>query len=192
MQEFYPPVGGLAFECMLHAISYAYNKRHTGLTYDCRAAIVPEIFTDASNNPDPKDGKCLGGHICIAAGAAVVWSCKKLRHVGKGGASHTEYMALAGATSDAVWIRNLYADFGLADLVKEPTVVHCDNVNAITWASEFMVTAGNQFIMTDYHFSREQVAEGSIIVTKVATDNIVNQAQIQEELGVSKVVCECV
>ena len=66
---------------------------------------------DASNNPDPKDGKCLGGHICIAAGAAVVWSCKKLRHVGKGGASHTEYMALAGATSDAVWIRNLYTDF---------------------------------------------------------------------------------
>ena len=75
-----------AFECMLHSISYAYNKRHTGLTYNSEAPLTPTMYTDASNKPDPKDGKCLGGHICVVGGAAVVWQCKKLRHVGRGSA----------------------------------------------------------------------------------------------------------
>ena len=116
-----------AFDAMMHAFRYAYSHRTDGITYRSSASIEPELYVDASNKPDPRDGKCLGGHVCIMGGAATLWQSRKLKHVGKGRASHTEYMALAGAVIDAVWVCSLLADLSTwsgTDVNTKPTTIH--------------------------------------------------------------------
>ena len=53
-------------------------------------------MVDASNKPDPADGKCQYGVACMFMGGPILENSKKLKHVGLS-SQHNEYMAMAFA-----------------------------------------------------------------------------------------------
>ena len=61
-------------------------------------------YSDASNKPDPVEGKAQYGFCVMLAGGPVVYQSKKLKHVGLN-AFHNEYMALCETSKAAVWVR---------------------------------------------------------------------------------------
>ena len=56
-------------------------------------------------------------------------------------------------------------------MVREPTVIRGDNTAANTLCEEDIVTTGNQFITTPYHYNKEVIADGHAVVEYIQTDH---------------------
>ena len=116
----------VAFECMLHAIRWAYQDRDKGLKFSSNQSPVPISWYDATNKEDATDSLALGGGLHMMCGAAVSFFFGKHKHVGISGSTNCEYMALERNMRTTVWlifeyfhvlkIRELYS--------VQPVVIH--------------------------------------------------------------------
>ena len=138
--------------------------------------VFPVGFVDASNTPDPGDGKCQFGFNVMWMVGTIYELSKKLRHIGLS-SEHNEYiyMAMCFANQAIVWLRQLFGEMGLDKYVKDPTVLFADNIPANTLAKEDIVTSGNQYIYLPYHYNKEVQEEGhSLVAFIVGGDNMSN------------------
>ena len=71
-------------------------------------------------------------------------------------------MAMNHAYKQVKWLRELFKELGMGELVKEPTKLLGDNKQAGRWAREDMITNGNRFIERMYFKVREGVMGGHI------------------------------
>ena len=96
-------------------------------------------------------------------GGPLVSYAKKLDHSSSATAAN-EYMALSHATKHVVWLRQLFAEIGLAALVAEPTPIFADNKTANQWCSEEKISGGNMWILQAYHYVKEMGILGENLV----------------------------
>jgi len=81
-----------------------------------------------------------------------------------------EYMAACAAAQEAIWFIKLLKEFGC--IFTKPVIFLEDNVTAIHLfrnPGDFGDFSKSKHIDTRYHYVREQVAAGSIILVKVDT-----------------------
>ena len=107
----------------------------------------------------------------------------KLNHVGIN-STYNEYMALHHCIKQVVWLRQLIMELGLIDWVNEPTRILADNKQANNLASEDVVTAGNMYFRTGYHYNKEAVEDGFVRVDYVTTHDNVADATTKALAGV--------
>ena len=138
---------------------------------------------DASNKDDPVDGKCQYGYH-IHWGGPLITKSSKLNHVGIN-STYNEYMALHHAIKHLVWLRQIMDEVGLGDRIVAPTTVYADNAQANTLTKEEIVTAGNMYFRTTYHYNKEAVRDGYVDVTYIKTDQNVADA-LTKALGGNK------
>ena len=77
-----------------------------------------------------------------------------------------------GFTFDTGWergLRQLMDEAGVGSLCSKPTVVFADNKQANNLCSEDLVTAGNTYFRTGYHYNKEAVRDGFCEVRYVHT-----------------------
>ena len=127
----------------------------------------PLAFVDASNKDDPSDGKTQYGY-CIYWGGPLIVKSSKLTHVGVN-STYNEYMALHYCIKQIVWMRQMLVEIGLADLVSSPTMIHADNKQANNLCNEDVVTAGNMYFRTGYHYNKEAVRDKYVKVSYIHT-----------------------
>ena len=123
---------------------------------------------DASNKPDPKDGKCQHGNAVHWKGGPIAAISGKLTLTGWGSPAN-EHMALRHCAAKVMFFRNLFREMGLSDEITEPTKVYCDNNTAIHWVKTGKITEGNQYLQLAYHQTREWESQGHICVKAVHT-----------------------
>ncbi|XP_019229121.1 PREDICTED: uncharacterized protein LOC109210201 [Nicotiana attenuata] len=78
-----------------------------------------------------------------------------------------EYRALATATAEATWLQFLLRDLGI--FLKTPMLAKCDNIGAIHLAHNLVYHSRTMHVAFDYHFIREKVDQGNLIVSHVHT-----------------------
>ena len=144
----------LAWGAAMHMIAWLRENKQLGLRYTHKGNKSPICFVDASNKPDPSDGKAQYGFCTMMQGGPVVFVSKKLNHVGLN-AFHNEYMAMCEAAKSVVWLRQLLAELGEHDLISQPTVTYGDNNAALSLSVEDFVSTGNQYVYLPYHFNKE-------------------------------------
>jgi len=93
-------------------------------------------FTDSDWGKDPSDRKSYSGYVIFVGACLVIWKCKKQSAVALSTAE-AEYMALALAATEVVWIRNLLGEIGFPQT--QPTTIFCDNHAAIHMANNDVV-----------------------------------------------------
>ena len=76
-------------------------------------------------------------------------------------------MALHHAIKHIVWLRQLMAECGVCPDV--PTLVWADNKQANTLTSEDLVTQGNMYFRSSYHYCKEAVRDGYVTVKYIDT-----------------------
>eukprot|EP01050_Picozoa_sp_SAG11_P021887 SAG11_NODE_3993_length_2118_cov_2.908866_4_plen_95_part_00 len=94
----------------------------------------------------------------MLAGAAVMYSSKKFKHVASNGSSSVvEYFESNAAAQSAMSIRNLLLDLGdgAEDLVREPTPLYGDNTSVWRWAMLDLISSANLPIRNVYHYVNE-------------------------------------
>ena len=157
-----------AWKCGIHMLKWMHDHRTHGLRFTSTGNMMPIIFSDASNKPDPDDGFSRYGFAAMLAGGPIATTSKKLAHVGLS-AFHNEYMALRHAAGQAMWIRNLARESGLSYMTREPTIIYGDNQAANKLTKEDFISSGNQYIYLPYHWVKELTRAREIAVRYVPT-----------------------
>lgn len=75
-------------------------------------------------------------------------------------------MAITEAVKEAIWLKGLFAELR-KDL--QITTVFCDSQSAICLTKDQMFHERTKHIDVRYHFVRDVVARGDIVVSKIST-----------------------
>lgn len=148
-----------AFKIAMHTIAWMEKNATTGIKFSRSGNRQPVSFSDATNEPDPKDMRRHYGYTIQWMGGPVVTSSKKVNHATAAVAAN-EFMAISHCTQRTYWLRKLLAGIGMSDVIKEPTIIAADNRAANSWCNDGKVTDGNCYIRTDYYLARECVQDG--------------------------------
>ena len=161
-----------AFGAAMQMIAYIYQNRTEGIKFSKEGNHDLIGMVDASNKPDPADGKCQYGFVITWMGGPIAEVSKKLRHVGLS-SEHNEYMGMCFAHQQLVWVRQLLEEMGIDSAIKRPTVMFGDNKAANILSMEDVVTHGNQYMFLPYHFNKEIQEMGFSIVEYIkSAENI--------------------
>ena len=127
-------------------------------------------YSDADWAGDVDDRHFTSGNVFFLAGRAVSWLSKKQATVALSTAE-AEYVALSAATQEVIWLRRLLTDVEVPP--EGPTVIHEDNQGAIAMAKNPVGHARTKHIDIRYHFVREGVQNGAIVLKYIATDEMI-------------------
>ena len=100
----------------------------------------------------------------------ISWSSKKQATVAKS-STEAEYVALSGATQEAIWLRRLLNDLRCA--TDHPTIINEDNQGAIELSKNPKHHNRVKHIDIAYHFARERVESGEIEIIYCPTDSMI-------------------
>ena len=141
-------------------------------------------YSDADWAGDVNDYKSTSGYVFQLGGTAVSWKSRKQSSVALSTAE-AEYMALALATQEAVWMRQLSTD--LRNSPTRPTVVYEDNQSSISMAKNPKFHGRCKHIGIKYHFIRGHVKAKTIDIKYCPTENMVAD-MLTKGLSVEKFV----
>lgn len=125
-------------------------------------------YSDADWTGDPIDRRSTSW-FCVFLGLTLVsWSAKK-QHTVVRSSTEAEYKSLAHTAAKMSWIRTLLKDLH-AFLHCRP-IIWCDNISAISLASNPVFHARSKHIEVDYHFVSEKVLRKDLSVHYVASQD---------------------
>ena len=81
-----------------------------------------------------------------------------------------EYVAVAEAAQEGVWMREFMIELGVVPSALDPMVIYCDNTGAIANAKEPRSHKNSKHFKRRFHTIREYIKEGDIQICKVHTD----------------------
>lgn len=152
-------------------LRYLNGTQTLGLLYSKNSTEKECVgYSDADWAGDLDDRKSVSGYMFKMSGAAVSWRSKKQACVALSTAE-AEYMALASAAQEAVWMRQLLSD--LKNCPKGATVIYEDNQSAICMAKNPQFHGRAKHIDIKHHFIREQVASGAVDLKYCGTDDMI-------------------
>lgn len=123
-------------------------------------------FSDAAyaNNFDMKS---FGGYIFLFAGGAISWSTRKQAIVCTS-STESEYVALSEAAKEAAFLSGVLGTL-LEQPEREAVTILSDSQSAIALAENPIISNKSKHIKIKYHYIREKVDDGSIVLSYVPT-----------------------
>jgi len=149
---------------------YLRGTIYYGLLYSRNGSKKCIGYSDSDWAGDLDDRKSTSGYLFQISGAAVSWRSKKQTCVALSTAE-AEYMALAGAAQEAIWMRQLSSE--LKNGPTEATTIFEDNQSAICMAKNPQFHGRAKHIGIKYHFIREQVSSGTVDLKYCRTDEMI-------------------
>jgi hypothetical protein len=134
-------------------------------TSNKRVRINPELYVDADYAADPDSRRSITGYIFMLAGGPISWQSRQQASVALS-TMEAEYMAACAATQEAIWLRLLLKDLHILD-GDQPMVIREDNTACMAYAKNNMDYKKSKHIDVKYHFVRERVASGEIVLEYV-------------------------
>ena len=112
------------------------------------------------------------GYVAMLNNGAIAWRSKRQVTVALS-TTEAEYMALAEATKELKWMRQLLEDLGQGPGKElDPTVLHTDNQGAISLAKNPVSHAKSKHIDIRHHFVRDAVMDKIIWLQYVPTNEM--------------------
>jgi len=112
--------------------------------------LVLEAYSDANWAEDKNDRKSNSGYMCMLGGT-ISWACRKQNCVSLS-STEAEYIALAEACQEVIWLRNLCNDF---DIMCETTTVNVDNQSCVKMCENKKFSNRTKHVDTKYHFTAD-------------------------------------
>ncbi|GJU38495.1 retrovirus-related pol polyprotein from transposon TNT 1-94 [Tanacetum coccineum] len=116
---------------------------------------------------EPDGSKSTTGYVFTLSGETVSW-VSKLQSVVAMSTTEAEYVAVAQASKEVVWLKMLLEELGHE---QEKITLFCDNQSALYLARNPAFHSKTKHIRVQYHFVREKVEEGTVDMQKIHTDD---------------------
>ena len=145
-------------------------------TVNLGLAFTPQLsgkvvrYSDADLGGDVNDRKCTSGCLFQVCAAAISWRSKKQACVALTTAE-AEYMVLASATQEAIWLGQLTSELGIGTPAK--ATIFEDNQSAIGMTKNPQFHGRSKHIAIKYHFVRDQVGKGTVKLKYCPTKEMV-------------------
>ena len=125
--------------------------------------MVGYVDSDYAGNID--DRRSTTGYVFTLSGGPVCWR-STLQSLVAVSTTEAEYMAVAKAVKEALWLKGLVKELGLN---QGGVQLHCDSQSAIYLAKHQVYHARTKHIDVRFHKIRELTAIGEIIFEKIDT-----------------------
>ena len=146
-------------------LRYLKGTLHFGIFLQ-HGPLSLSAFFDLDWAGDPFDRHSTTGYLVYLGYNPITWSAKKQDTVSRS-STESEYRALATTAAELSWLRQVLRDLGI--FLPTPPNLWCDNVNALTIASNLVFHARTKHVEVDYHFVRERVLRMDLQVKYVVT-----------------------
>jgi hypothetical protein len=113
--------------------------------------------------------KSTSGYVFLSGGAAISWR-SKLQSIVALSTAEAEYVSLAEASSECVWLRKLLEDLNAPQT--HATTIHEDNQSCIALTKNDEFHFRTKHIAVKYHFTRSLIENNSLKVTYCSTDKM--------------------
>ena len=161
-------------------LRYLSGTRDYGITYRADKPSPEENhflgYSDASyaNNDDVTS---VSGYVFLMSGGAITWDSRKQNNVSLS-TTESEYVALAEATRELTWLRNLLQGLGFDQL--KPTVLYGDNSGALAIAKDPQYHKRTKHFDTRHHYIHQKLQSQEVEIfycpTSIMTADIFTKA----------------
>ena len=150
-------------------LRYLNGTSSLALTFSSSGSKELLGFCDADYAGDKDTRRSTTGYVFLQHGGAISWSSRRQQTVALS-TVEAEYMAQCHAAKEAIWLNSLQADLGY-----RPSAVRIfgDNQGAIALAANPITSQRSKHIDVQYHFIRERVSRGDILLRYVQTEHMV-------------------
>ncbi|KAG8481484.1 hypothetical protein CXB51_026330 [Gossypium anomalum] len=122
-------------------------------------------YVDADFAGDLDRRRSLTGYVFTIGGCAISWKATLQTTVALS-TTEAEYMAITEACKEAIWLKGLFSELN-EDL--QISTIFCDSQSAIFLTKDQMFHERTKHIDVRYHFVRDIIARGDIVVSKIST-----------------------
>ena len=147
------------WDAVVRILRYIKGAPGQGLLYENKGNSQIVAFSDADWAGSPDDRRSTSGYCVLIGGNLVSWKSKKQNVVARSSAE-AEYRAMALATCELVWLKQLLQELKFGDIHKMELV--CDNQAAMHIASNPVFHERTKHIEIDCHFIREKIQSGCL------------------------------
>ena len=149
-----------------HLLRYIAGTLNHGLVYRHGDGEQLVGFSDSDHAGDVDDRKSTSGVLFLLGDSPISWQSVKQKVVATS-SCEAEYIAAATAASQGVWLARLHAE--LLNQPVAPVTLLIDNKSAISLCKNPVMHDRSKHIDLRYHFIRDCVEKGLIIVEYIGT-----------------------
>ena len=150
-----------------HVMRYIKGNARLGITLG-GTDISLIGYSDADWAANLADRRSVSGYTFQLAQGTISWSSKKQPTVALS-TMEAEYIALAHAAKEALWLRALLTELGYG--TDAPTPLITDNQSAIDFSYNTQFHARSKHIDIRHHFTRERIEAGDIDIEHCASQD---------------------
>ena len=136
------------------------------ITYFKMKSVSIVAYSDSDWGGDLNNRRSKTGYVVFVAGGAVVWQTKSQKTVALS-SCEAEYYAMTEAIKELLWLQGLLKELSITF---ETPKLKVDNQGAIALAQNPVNHQRTKHIDIKYHFIRQAIAAGQVIVEYVGTD----------------------
>jgi hypothetical protein len=151
-------------------LQYLKATQEYGLTYRHRGNETIVGYSDSDYGSCVETRRSTTGYVFFLSGGAISWK-SKLQPTVALSSTEAEYMALSATAQEAMALRYLSEDFGIA--TDMPTLIYEDNKGAIAMSQNPTSYAKTKHIHIRYHYTRELLRQQYITVAYRATGEMI-------------------
>jgi hypothetical protein len=157
-----------AITCLMR---YLKRTAHYGLLYQ-KYPVVIEGYSDTDWNTLSGDSLSTIGYVFTLGGGAICWKSKKQQIIAKS-TMDAELIALASASEEVGWLRDLLSEIPMWEKPMPPVLIHCDSTATIGRVRNRYYNGKSRSIRRKHSIVRSYINNGTINVDYIRTgDNI--------------------
>ncbi len=150
----------------LYIVKYVKSMLNVKITYNGRNKEGLIAYADADWAADVASWKSVTGNVVKLAGGPVSWVSRKQKTIALS-STEAEYMSLSDTARQLIWIQSIYHELGFKVHGIE---LNIDNQGAIFLAQNQMQEHRSKHIDIRYHYVRECVEDGKIVLIYIPTN----------------------
>ncbi|RVW92102.1 Retrovirus-related Pol polyprotein from transposon TNT 1-94 [Vitis vinifera] len=128
-------------------------------------------YSDSDFGGCSDDRKSTSRYIFMLAGGAISWKSVKQSLIASS-TMYAEFVACYGASSQAVWLRNLISELQVVDSIFRPIVIYCDNNAVVFYSKNNKISTGSKHMEIKYLTVKDLVKKGDIVIEHIRTESI--------------------
>ena len=146
-------------------LCYLKGTLHKGVLFQ-PGPLALTAFTDADCAADPSDRRSTSRVVVFLGHNPITWLAKK-QHTVSRSSTKAKYRSLATGATELAWLRQVLCDLKL--YLPSAPLIWCDNTSALALASNPVFHGCTKHIEVDYHFVREKVVHGDLLLQFIST-----------------------
>ncbi|CAM8975229.1 unnamed protein product [Rhodiola kirilowii] len=150
------------WQAVHRVLRYLKGTMNLGLVYFEFPSVI-KVFSDASWISNEEDHSSTSGWVFLLGGGAISWASKKQICINSS-TMESEFVALAVASKEAEWLKNMIHEIPLWERPISPISIHCDSAATLAKAYSHVYNKKSRHLGVRHSAVRELIMHGVIYV----------------------------